>query len=240
MSDFLAMTERPILFSSPMVRAILEGRKSQTRRVVKPQPPEDCGTIFHASGESQLGNDWKFQRKSVDGVVHESTPWYKCPYGKPGDRLWVRETHYRYGQWLKNGLTPTGKQKWKFKPLSNEIHYFTDEAPENVRPNSYRKEAWYKRPSIFLPKDYHRITLEITDIRVERVQEISIIDCFAEGIPANEETNPKPRDGRLIKPLFRALWDSINSKPIYSWDDNPWVWVVEFKVLSTTGAPHAD
>ena len=150
-----------------------------------------------------------------------------CPYGVPGDGLYVRETHYRYGKWLKNGKTKTGEQAWKFEPLSREVHYATDEAPEGVKSNRYRKEAWYKRPSIFLPKEYSRITLEVTGVRVERVQEITTEGIIAEGL----STRFREHDAvvELLR-KFTHLWDSINAKRgPFAWSENPWVWVVEFK-----------
>lgn len=219
-----AVKERPILFSGEMVRAILDGRKTQTRR------------LNGLDAINQEPDRWRYTGYTIDTNVHhfaaikgaDERQRIKCPYGGPGDRLWVRETHYRYGKWLKNGKTPTGRQKWRFKPLTEELHYF-DDPPEDVRGSSYRKEAWYKRPSIFMPRWASRINLEITDIRVERVQDITIPDTAREGIPWNEETNPKPRDGRLLIPLFAVLWDSINAKRGYPWKDNPYVWVVEFK-----------
>lgn len=179
--------ERPILFSGEMVRAILEGRKTQTRRVVNPQP-DDSG----------LWNDDKYPRSIIsdlsgwNGTVDATgeSRQFKCPYGKPGDRLWVRETWNRFGE---------------------IIYYKADEE----KPFSY-STLW--KPSIFMPRSASRILLEITDIRVERLHDISADDEKKEGIysPIHEL-------------LFWALWQKINGPE--SWDANPWVWVITFKKI---------
>jgi len=194
------MKERPILFNSDMVNAILEGRKFQTRRVIKtPEPflnrdlvekisvflPKELGCFFKTRSEAKL--------------------FAKCPYGKVGDQLWVKET------WA------TGLFYDDLKPsdLSGEenIIYRADEPDLKVG-------RW--RPNIFMPRWASRIQLEITDIRVERLNDIKESDCLAEGVGS-----PITRDCK--KPKFMQLWESINGKG--SWDENPWVWVVEFKKL---------
>ena len=167
------MKERPIIFSAEMVQAILDGRKTQTRRVMKVPPREINGV----------------------GIVYESD---KCPYGQPGNRLWVRET------WAYWGSIETPEA----------IIYRTDGDKAGVR--------W--RPSIYMPRKYSRITLEVTGVRVERVQDISHRDALAEGVSYDVSQD----DGAPV-PRFQKLWDSINAKRGYSWDKNPWVWVVEFK-----------
>lgn len=217
----MIVKERPILFSTEMVKAILEGRKTQTRRLNGldeiNQFPDKVELVDHLCD----GDRWGFKEKDSFRKGYPISGIIKCPYGAPGDHLWVKETHYRYGKWLKNGLTPTGRQKWRFKPLNNEIHFDTDDLESlDIKPTAYRKEAWYKRPSIFLPKGYHRIDLEITDIRVERVRDITNGDAMAEGV-----RGPLP----VAFDCFMLLWDSINAKRGYPWKDNSWVWVVEFK-----------
>ena len=192
------MKERPIIFSTEMVNAILEGKKTQTRRVIK-----------HSKK--------LWIQEQVSNIN-------KCPYGQVGDRLWVKETHYRYGKWNKNGFTKTGRQKWAFKATSKDVKYF-DNPPDDVKPNSYRKEAWYKRPSIFMPRLVFRITLEITGIRVERLQKITEKDAIAEGF-VSFQIMPSG-----IIENFRAYWNFINAKRGYSWESNPWVWVIEFRSI---------
>jgi hypothetical protein len=220
--------ERPILFSTPMVKAILEGRKTQTRRVTKPQA-EDA-----AEDDVLIGGRWK----PIQSV---------CPYGQVGDRLWVRGTHYRFGLWVKNGFTKTGRQKWTFRPSRESpgldgLHY-QDNSPAYVHPNRDRNlVGWFKRPSIFMPRWASRITLEITAIRVERVQDISEEDAGKEGIYPNSILRDdcyhwiKKDSGYMsAKSAFRILWDSINAKRGYSWADNPWVWVIEFRRIEQEG-----
>lgn len=188
--------ERPILFSAPMIRAILNGTKTQTRRIAK-----SIGIaqgIGHVCNGSDNIRDW---------------PQF-CPYGKPGDRLWVRET---------------------FLQDSNGFIYRADGDFEG---NSKILGGWM--PSIYMPRKASRITLKITNIRVERLQDISWNDAIAEGVYDDGKACvcEQPLDfvrscgncgGRLIDAidLYKQLWESINEKG--SWDLNPWVWVIEFK-----------
>lgn len=183
------MTERPIIFNGEMVRAILDGRKTQTRRVIKPQPPEWASSID--SSTPKMGFV-KFHGGSYNQQKEYGIP--TCPYGKPGDRLWVREAVSRVRR-------PSGE--WMYR-----ADYPVDIA-----------SAYKWNPSIHMRRDQSRITLEITDVRVERVQDISADDAKAEGIHILRQ-----RDYG-----FKRVWDSINAKRGYGWDKNPWVWVVEFR-----------
>lgn len=182
-----------------MVRAILDGRKTQTRRVVKPQPeiPEGQDIYEVAKGEFWVGtNNGHFSG-------HSSTRFY-CPFGKVGDRLWVRET-----------FTYEGEDKW--------LVYRADVA-KSYTLNSGNK--W--KPSIFMPRAASRITLEITDIRVERLCEISSVDAISEGIDLHY---PVPGYGDPMPIVqYKMLWDSINGAN--SWFKNPFVWVITFKRIS--------
>lgn len=188
------MKERPILFSAPMVRAILEGRKTQTRRVAK-------GT--RAEGVSRChwsGTGWA-HLAAHGGCTCQPVA---CPYGKPGDRLWVREAwavQHEYDAFAPSEIGASAR--W---------HYAATEDLGGLR----------KRPSIFLPRRGSRITLEITDVRVERLQEISDADALAEGCDSGHNFG----DGSACT-AFGMLWESINGPK--SWDANPWVWVVEFR-----------
>jgi len=223
--------ERPILFSATMVRAILDGRKTMTRRACKPL------------------NAWEVQdcreARLIDGVWHEAMigaeqPYAKlrCPYGQPGDRLWVRET-------------------WRENEGGHAFHYAADgtilskQRDPEVRaffarraPLSATQYKW--RPSIFMPRAASRITLEVTGVRVERLQDISEHDAKAEGIrsdllPANDDAGhpncicyvAEPDDNHAYvtaKSAFEKTWENINGAG--SWAANPWVWVVEFKRCS--------
>jgi hypothetical protein len=228
------MKQKPILFSGEMVRAILDGRKTQTRRVVKPQPvmsqngwvdwgwgsvggqksgrPRNC--LWHAE---------TWQREAGTAPLENY-----CPYGRPGDLLWVRETHYQWGHWVKNGFTLAGRQKWRFVCDDKEKIAYPDAPPENILKGYSYSVGWYKRNSIFMPRWASRITLRVTAVRVERVQDITDADATAEGIrilPAyKRDPSGEARDA------FSKLWDFINAKRGYGWESNPWVWVVEFEV----------
>lgn len=203
------MKERPILFSGPMVRALLNGRKTQTRRVVKPQPayPDSYNGERNEFTEGYLS--WFFR-----GATQASQIW-KCPYA-PGDRFWVRETHAN--------LALPG-----YEPV---VVYRAD--GEMVLPPGVK---W--TPSIHMPRWVSRLTLEVTGVRVERVQDISGEDAKAEGV-----TSPRcgcevcsrsslmcPADASSHIEEFRTLWQSINDRPWMCWDENPWVWVVSFKLV---------
>ena len=211
--------QTPILFSEPMVRAILDGRKTQTRRVIKSQP---CGRCQYAVIVSPPHASYSFKQ---EGDLY-FCPTVVSPYGPEGSTLWVKETHYRYGVWVANGTTPTGRIAWTFKALTREVLYcdtFTRTLAKG------RAQGWHRRPSIFMPTWASRISLEIADIRVQRIQDISPADCHAEGIqPETEDHN-----GLSILDDMERLWDSINADRGYGWAVNPWVWVVEFKVIST-------
>lgn len=206
------MKERGILFSGPMVRAILDNRKTQTRRVVKP-----------GKGWAE---DWRdrayFDPKCLFHgpclhvpVVREDMPgdnvWERIPspYGIHGDRLWVRET------WQKIGDCP--------------VCYAAGTSGCGACPS----HTW--RPSIFMKREDSRITLEVTDVRVERVQDISQADAKAEGInPVYHDTyGDLELDAEYIDAPggFKWLWDSINDKRGFGWDANPWVWAITFKRL---------
>jgi hypothetical protein len=192
------MKERPILFSGQMIRAILDGSKTMTRRVVKPQP---------VSGISidPIKREW------VEGIPH-------CPYGYPGDRLWVRET------WRVEGKHTDG-----YSPScigANRSHFGRIDYEASI---AWNKDMYGKlRPSIHMPRWASRITLEVTGVRVERLQDITEADAEAEGVAFMRDI-PDADETLTAKVLFEILWDSINAKRGYGWDVNPWVWVVEFR-----------
>lgn len=197
------MKERPILFNGKSVRGILEKRKTQTRRVVKPRGVDDNVAQF-----------LHYMAQAVD---------MKCPYGQPGDRLWVRET------WAHDDMDCKDAHCGNI----DHIWYRASEVPI-VAESFSGSAAW--RPSIFMPRWASRITLEITSIRAERVQEISAEDAIAEGYPAYLKYGDPVVGGipTLLESLspvehYRRAWDSINAKRGFGWDVNPWVWVVEFE-----------
>lgn len=217
------MTDRPILFSAPMVRAILDGRKTQTRRVVKCAKP-----IVRVHPPFLDDPTWLFDHEDIvkiplDALCDHSH--VACPYGQTGDRLWVREEHYRFGHWeeVSGVKTKTGKQKFAFVPDSSEVLF---DAPSEFRKARQRQDpltpAWHKRLARFMPRSASRITLEITDVRVERLQDITDADALAEGV---DQTNTSI--GGYATERFKRLWESINGPD--SWDANPWVWAIGFK-----------
>ncbi|MEQ9868754.1 hypothetical protein ABRP77_05585 [Pectobacterium odoriferum] len=203
------MKERGIIFNGDMVRAILSGQKTQTRRVVKSQPDED--------GLARLrGGPWMDTSERV----------YRCPHGEVGDRLWIRETSGL--QIRRDALGGTGEFRVYRASNPDAIRYKT--ASGEIAPIK-----WI--PSIHMPRHASRILLEITDVRVERLNDISEEDCWAEGIDAvdgrfdNAEIIDMARKiGCCIddaKPMFSLLWQSIYGAE--SWSENPWVWAVSFK-----------
>lgn len=213
--------ERPILFSAPMVRAILDNRKTQTRRIMKHQPPDEDYQI------SWLINTTDPDKKHLQGKAHwinmkgkqnkESDIFFDCPYGKIGERLWVRETFAKMHD--ESGF---GSGYMEYKASCKH--------PESI--------IW--KPSIYMPRWASRILLEITNVWVERLNSISEKDCYAEGIEEldghfdeSEYCSIAKKIGACIgdsKPIFVQLWESINGQG--SWDLNPWVWVVEFKRIA--------
>ncbi len=218
------MKETPILFSTPMVQAILEGRKIQTRRVIK--FPKDytgenvwANPPFGLKYTSNLFGDTE-ESKTVQRI--------SCPYGQPGDVLWVRETAVyvmlEHAHDLLEGATE--RTQWVYKA---SIH------PDWME---YAKEKYgYKwTPNIHVPKYASRIWLRITDIRVERLQEISEEDAKAEGV-SNADTfiGIGVDESMVNRYAFRQLWHFINGYE--SWEANPWVWVVSFEVISKNGKP---
>ena len=202
------MKERPILMSGPMVKAILENRKWQTRRVVKPQPIEVPITNGSAPGcylawpNSDAHLEWQDVLADTDYYVQAGF----CPHGKPGDRLWVRET------WncIDSGIR-TQRQDW-------------------VRYRATDGEEMHWRPSIFMPRWACRLVLNLEAVRVERLQDISPSDCRAEGIRPDSELSLLWRDD--VRAKYHDLWNELNAKRGHGWDSNPWVWVLTFEQVT--------
>lgn len=197
------MRERPIWFSGPMVRALLTGTKTQTRRVVKPR---DIA--------------WMDEHQGLREQCNAS----RCPYGQPGDRLWVREAWTTHK--FMDAIPPRDLQ-------TISIAYVAD---GKIQTGKYRQ-------AFHMPRRYSRITLEVTGVRVERLQDISEADAIAEGIEPDVEPGdaaPLWRNyatcNTTISPIYsyQTLWEQINGPG--SWDANPWVWVVEFKRLEAPDA----
>lgn len=214
------MKERPILFNGAMVGAILDGSKTQTRRIVKPQPvngwdfeaPPVLGRI--TSPHPKKGRFGAFVRRGLqtDFPEYDLIP---CPYGQHGDRLWVKET---WRPW-------TALDPWDLN-----ITYAADGEDRIIRDGEFGERDWTMPKAaargnvspLFMPRWASRITLEITGVRVERLNDCSDADALAEGV---DRTNTSIAG--YAKERYQQLWESINGSG--SWNANPWVWVVEFR-----------
>lgn len=220
------MTDLPILFSTPLVPPVLDGTKTQTRRVVKgwEKWPQDT---HHVSILTTRGT-----ALAVDANRHTYGPEIRCPYGMPGGRLWVRETFYAWGRWETRYSAKKGRDEWHFVDMTLECgqayqYPATDTSPQPLRG---RRDAgvtpgWWKRPAIHMPRVASRIALEITALRVERLNNISEADAIAEGCKHSLHLP----GGRFARENYAHLWWTINGDD--SWELNHWVWVIEFRVL---------
>lgn len=217
------MKERPILFSGEMVKAILDGRKTQTRRAVKPQPLQDVDgdeeitweeKPIETGWESEIGTEpcfahWQLMRP---GKLQPAK--ILCPYGVVGDRLWVKETY-----------AERADVNWREEPDKARRYCFYKADDANANSNTNNWHSWGKwKSGRFMPRCLSRLTLEITGVRVERLQDISHKDALAEGVKydvSKEDGSPLAR--------YQQLWNKINGPG--SWDANPFVWVIEFKKI---------
>ena len=234
--------ERPILFSAPMVRAILEGRKTMTRRPIKILR---FGQITEFGKSNTPGYDWHFRDKRMSwNDMRHSEILALCPYGQPGQKLWVREA------FATDLLRPEPRKAKGPCEWGNPIYRATFGAMLNPQCEGYSR--W--KPSIHMPRWASRITLEVTNIRLERLQAITEADAQAEGVESFplQGYEPMPGDDRMTvwrdyqrkiqddkagcftaRNSFETLWESINGAG--SWDANQWVWVLEFKPCVAAG-----
>lgn len=236
-----AIKERPILFSGPMVRAILDGKKTVTRRVVKGRDPR-----------------WEVDDRE-DGRLWPYYPCYvyaepepidlQCPYGQPGDRLWVRETFW-FARPYNYGFCPSGDPIIRRGIPLAPVHYAADGDPPNT-PNRHYPDGlkggafaapdpyaiWVKRPSIHMPRRLCRIVLEVKSVRVERLQGITEDEAIAEGFERDFRPDGTDYGCGLVHAVeeFAALWDQLNADRGHSWESNPWVWRVEFERVINQG-----
>lgn len=228
--------ERPILFSGPMIRALLDGSKTQTRRAIRGQHrwPAD-GEIVEASATNEVGHQTVgHSGRWLDDGDPDDDKAIRCPYGVPGDRLWVREAWAYVGP-----------------GSGSDLPSYVD---ERARPENHQTaNCWYAAtcahsirwtPSIFMPRWASRITLEVVSVRVERLQQISEADAIAEGAkliyqPSDTAPNKNTRsfdvDGASLNAptaaeAYALLWDWINGTG--SWDSNPFIWVIEFRRIA--------
>lgn len=215
--------EKPILFSGEMVRAILEGRKTQTRRVISDQPMKHPGGKYepHDPFVHADGVTWGW----MSGVVTYTDNDVRCPWGKAGDRLYVRETWSRDDDWLISVFYRADDSCYTIGHQKGD-QLTRDDHPER---KAYRPKRW--KPSIHMPRWASRLTLDILDVRVERLNEISEADAVAEGMTYYD----RGRDAQMpsAHEQFHALWDSLNADRGYGWDRNPWVWAITFKRIDS-------
>lgn len=211
------MKQRPILFSTPMVNAILEGRKTQTRRIVKANLDHECW-IGSEDGPISAPPDWSHESLKNGELwcgncgYHALKP-VKCPYGKPGDILWVRET------WA-----ATCGGKFEYKSDGGYPPRIVHESANESGGEDIVTERWF--PSIHMPKCACRLFLRITNIRVERLQDITEEDAKAEGAQ-KMHLDDLGQSFATYKRGFQAVWEGINGAE--SWHLNPWLWVVSFE-----------
>jgi hypothetical protein len=209
--------EKPIIFSTPMVKAILEGRKTQTRRVIKPQP--DDGGVHGVTVEgfqTALYQAEEYWINTEEGESKQVKPRYR-----KGDILWVREKFCNVN-----------------RPEVTEYYYFADTL--FVECEDYDPKEWTWKTSLYMPRKAARLFLKVTSVRVERLQDISEKDAEAEGIKIHQcEMSNSYREHcrfyvcsacehQTLRGGYSKLWDSLNAKCGYSWESNPWVWVYEF------------
>lgn len=216
--------DRPILFSAPMVRAILDGTKTQTRRAMKTQPHHDRhfvddGLVLH------------MRKKDTTTSIHSPLIAAHCPYGQPGDRMWVRETG-----WERPERTPKmmreGADTWA-------PYYYDADGLSKYDRADFKAWGFKRRPSIHMPRWASRILIEVTDVRVERLQDISDADAISEGIDHVDMLGSTPlwrmygrEPWNTVCPVvsYRTLWESINGPG--SWAANPWVWCITFRRIT--------
>lgn len=217
----------PILFSALMVQQIQSGNKDRTRRGVK-------------------GEALKWLQDGFTPEFVASTENNLCPYGDIGDILWIREEHYCWGHWVKDGRTKLDRQKWKFVPDGKEGEVlFSDNKPSSFRISRSKTDpggnSWHKRLGRFMPMKYCRLFLEVTGKRIEHLHDITEEDAKREGVPQKCyqdehgvfhvcEKNSEDLVGSFgsYKIGFNALWVHINGAE--SWNANGWVWVMSFKL----------
>lgn len=246
------MKERPVLFSAPMVRALLAGRKTQTRRIINPQPTRTLPNTKPLDGSDgswdihrPLG--WRWQKnKSFHVYVADGAPYDfaeslapHSPYGWPGDRLWVKETFskdfirdvypFSGGCWYREEFASVDDPV-----LRPECHCQTPQPSDCLQCRAKHEGRAFKwRPSIFMPRALSRVTLEVRSIRAERLQSITEEDAKAEGVkPFTQDPEGDCWTNGKHATAFEYLWGEINGwTGAGSWLENPWVWVVGFAVL---------
>jgi len=232
--------EIPMLYSTPMVQAIGLDRKTKTRRTKGLDLINQTPNCWRYDGQNEDPEFHWFEQIKLKDTPTEIYKSIKCPYGKVGDLIWVRETFYAFGHWIevekKNGKI--GVQFVDETILHGNNYHYVDNPPEIVsKQRVWGLCCWYKRPAIHMPKEACRIWLQITDIHVDRLQDISEEDAISEGVEPIDDgyKNYYKKLDTISKHFlwptayhsFQSLWESINGSD--NWDVNPWVWVISFK-----------
>lgn len=202
------MKARPIPFSALMVRALLQGHKTQTRRVAK--------NVRNVS-------DSLFESDLPLALISN------CPYGQVGTQLYVKEAAWMWCEREPDGISERGNPQWHYVPMTDAPVFFQADHPQKPErsidsPNTGNKWDWRLKIGRFLPCWASRLTLEITDVRLERLQDISEADAIAEGVP------PLPA-GKSARDWYRSAWEKLHGNG--AWQQNPWVWVIEFERIKT-------
>jgi hypothetical protein len=222
------MRERPLLLTGPMVRAVLAGAKAQARQTVKPQPPAGRALSGFCTSSTRRADEGKavWEAGAVDAALIAPHR-VRCPYGLPGDRLWVRETfalentcEYAGDPGIAPPLGPVRDNPWEIG--GQLIPRYRASEPDTdlmIAPSEDGEGGMRWTPNVRMPRWASRIVLAITDIRVERLQDISELDAQSEGFPAGGNGHASARDA------FRMDWEQGGG----SWHSNPWVWVVAFR-----------
>lgn len=206
------MTDRPILFNGAMVRAILDGQKTQTRRAIKPQPANDPARHHPIAPYHNGSGGWNWV---LAATGHGTGDPFSCPFGQPGDRLWVRETWAETDR--QDGTPVVAYAAGGCTAIGREGTNGPDVLLQNLAwGDTPHVDRW--RPSIHMPRWACRLVLEVTDVRVERLQAITAADCWDEGIPHSPDVDPRHD--------FEELWTNTGG----NWTANPWVWVVGFRI----------
>lgn len=224
------MKERPILMQEAMGRAAHHHQKFVTRRPFKPQPPNipkddrDAQGCLEFREHGGPGTTGQF-RWLAAGLVCQKPPWnqrWECPYGVPGDKLWIREPHFLRGEWVKDGLTKTGRTKWWFVVHRGAGAMFPDDRPEIICTKK-TEEGWFRRNSIFMPRWASRTEWIIKSITAERVQQITEQQARSEGF-SDRFGHDGYRSHSAVH-CFIEAWDAIyDTRPRLKFEANPWVW----------------
>jgi hypothetical protein len=239
------MTERGILMTPANYGKIEAGTKWMTRRILTPQPEGDPRPLLewsrgiatachdHSPDQNKLADHAaRLQGKifpftsTAGGLVSP-----RCPYGKPGDRCYVKESHYLWGRWDLDGFTTTGRQKYRFRRTTTEIRYRENPPTKALAVGkSITSSKWHKRSALFMEKKDARLWLEIVEVRVERLNDISEEDAKAEGARIPPLVYPdQPHEAYSYVENFRLIWESNKIHKPGSWERNPFVWVLAFK-----------